>query len=153
MKLSSFFSDFRGLKYSSYQLFEATFQQFFSCLNFSFGHKTPRGLNQAQTFCTHFWDRKQLFELLESRQNSRLSKKLKFYFFDFFKRKIHKQVRKLRTRLFLHQSETQFRGLRRRRLRPEIAARWRCLSLIKKMTAHYNSQFFVSLHYCFHWET
>ena len=30
--------------------------------------------------------------------------------------------------------------------------RWRCVPLIKKMTAHYNSQFCVTFHYCFHWE-
>ena len=40
MKLSSFFSDFRGLNYLSYQLFNSHFFLTF----FYFGHKTPRGL-------------------------------------------------------------------------------------------------------------
>ena len=67
-----------------------------------------------------------------------------------FDRKIHKQVGKLRRRLFLQLSETQFTGLRRQRPPLEIAARWRCVPLIKNMTAHYNSQFCASFHYCFH---
>ena len=67
-------------------------------------------------------------------------------------RKIHKQVGKLRRRLFLPLSETQSTGLLRRQPPLEIAARWRCVSVIKNMTAHYNSQFCVSFHYCFHWE-
>ena len=37
-------------------------------------------------------------------------------------------------------SPAQSTGLGWRRSLPEIAARWRCVSLIKKMTAHYNSQ-------------
>ena len=42
---SGFFSDFQGLNYPSYQLFEAIFNsQFFLSFNFYFGHKTPRGL-------------------------------------------------------------------------------------------------------------
>ena len=49
-------------------------------------------------------------------------------------------------------SPAQSTGLGWRRPPPEIAARWRCVPLIKKMTAHYNSQFCVSFHYCFHWE-
>ena len=49
-------------------------------------------------------------------------------------------------------SPAQSTGLGWQRPPLEIAARWRCVPLIKKMTAHYNSQFFVSLHYCFHWE-
>ena len=58
----------------------------------------------------------------------------------FFDTKIHKQVEKLRRRPFLQLSETQFTGLQQRRPPPEIAARWRCIPLIKKMRAHYNSQ-------------
>ena len=49
-------------------------------------------------------------------------------------------------------SPAQSTGLGGRRPPPEIAARWRCVPQIKKMTAHYNSQFCVSFHYCFHWE-
>ena len=74
-------------------------------------------------------------------------KKLNYLFFLFVDRKIHKQVGKLRRRLFLQLSETQFTGLRRRRPLPEIAPRWRWVPLIKKMTEHYNSQFCVSFHY------
>ena len=66
----------------------------------------------------------------------------------FFDRKIHKQVGKLRRRL----SETQFTGLWREWPPLEIAARWRCVPLIKNMTAHYDSQFCVSFCYCFHCE-
>ena len=81
-----------------------------------------------------FSDRKQLFKLLKSRYNSRLYIKKKTDI------KKHKHVRKLRRRLFLQLSETQFTGLRRRQPPPEIAARWHCIHLIKKMTAHFNSQ-------------
>ena len=35
----------------------------------------------------------------------------------------------------------QSTGLGWRRPPPKIAARWRCVPLIKKVTAHYNSQF------------
>ena len=49
-------------------------------------------------------------------------------------------------------SPAQSTGLGWRRLPPEIAAGWRWVPLIKKMTIHYNSQFFVRFHYCFHWE-
>ena len=48
-------------------------------------------------------------------------------------------------------SLAQSTGLGWRRPLAAIAARWRCVPLIKNMTAHYNSQFCVSLHYCFHW--
>ena len=40
-------------------------------------------------------------------------------------------------------------GLPRRPLPPKIAARWRYRLLINNLTAHYNSQFFVSFHLCF----
>ena len=49
-------------------------------------------------------------------------------------------------------SPAQSTGLGWRLPPPEIAARWRCIPLIKNMTAHYNRQFCVSFHYCFHWE-
>ena len=57
---------------------------------------------------------------------------------------MHKQVGKLRRRLFLQLSETQFTGLRQWRLLSKFAARWRCVPQIK-MTAHYNSQFLSPL--------
>ena len=41
-------------------------------------------------------------------------------------------------------SPAQSTGLGWRRSPPKIAARWRCVPLIKKMTAHYDSQFCVS---------
>ena len=41
-------------------------------------------------------------------------------------------------------SPAQSTGLGQRRPPPEIAARWRCVPLIKKMAAHYNSQIFLS---------
>ena len=44
MKVSGFFNNFKGLYYSSYQLFGATFQgQFFLSFNFYFGHNTLCG--------------------------------------------------------------------------------------------------------------
>ena len=49
-------------------------------------------------------------------------------------------------------SPAQSTGLGWRLPPPEIAARWRCVPLIKNMTAHYNSQFCVSFHYCIDWE-
>ena len=74
------------------------------------------------------------------------------FFISFLIAKIHKQVGKLERTLFFQLSETQFTGLHRRQPPPEIAAKWHCVPLIKNMTAHYNSQFCVSFHYCFHWE-
>ena len=44
-------------------------------------------------------------------------------------------------------SEGQSTGLRRPRPLPEMAARWRCGSLIKNLTLHYHSQFCVSLNF------
>ena len=86
-----------------------------------------------------FSDRKQLFEF-------KIMKKTSF----FFDRKIHKQVGKLRRRLFLQLTETQFTGLRRRRRPPsEIAARWRWVHLFKNMTAHYNCHFCVTFNFVF----
>ena len=49
-------------------------------------------------------------------------------------------------------SPAQSTALGWRRPLPEIAARWRCVPLIKKMTAHYDSQFCVRFNYGFHWE-
>ena len=64
----AFFSDLWGLNYQSYQPFNS---QFFLGFNFYFGHKTPGGLktweNYAQSCCMCFSERKQFFELLESR--------------------------------------------------------------------------------------
>ena len=45
-----------------------------------------------------------------------------------------------------------FRGLPRRRLPPKINARCNYRPPIKNMTAHYNSPFCVSFHFCFHQE-
>ena len=42
-------------------------------------------------------------------------------------------------------SPAQSTGLGWQRPPPEIAARWRCVPLIKKMTTHYNSQIFCQL--------
>ena len=50
----------------------------------------------------------------------------------------------IRRTLFLQLSEAQFTGLRQRRTPPEMAARWRCVLLIKYLTAHYDSQLCVS---------
>ena len=49
-------------------------------------------------------------------------------------------------------SPAQTTGLGWRRPPPEIAARWRCVPLIKKMTAHYNSQFLSAFVIAFRWE-
>ena len=73
-------------------------------------------------------------------------------FFYFLERKIYRKVGNLRRRLFLHLFETQLTGLRRQQPPPEIAARLRCVPLIEKMTAHYDSQFGVSFSYWFYWE-
>ena len=59
----------------------------------------------------------------------------------------------IRWRLFLQLSEAQSTGLWRRPAPPEMAARWRCVLLIDNLTAHYNSQFCVSFHFCFKQET
>ena len=68
-------------------------------------------------------------------------------FIFFVARKPNKASRK---RLFLQLSETQFTGMRQRRPPAEIVARWRCVTLIKKMSSHCNS--LCQLSYCFHWE-
>ena len=74
-------------------------------------------------------------------------KKLDFILLLFFdKKKIHKQVGKLEAIKMADAQSTGHGPLL------EITARWRCRPLIKNMTAHYNSQFCVSFHHCFHWE-
>ena len=65
-----------------------------------------------------------------------MKKKLNFIFF-FFNKTISKPSLKSEKETI---SPAQSTGLRWRRPPPEIAARWRCVPLIKKMTAHYNSQ-------------
>ena len=132
--------------------------QFFLSFNFYFGHKAPRGLKHekimTKLFVLVFSDKKKaaVWIAWKEKEFKIIKKKLKIVFFDFFYSKIHKEVGELRRRLFLQLSETQFTGLRRRQLLPGIAARWGCIPLIKKITAHYNSQFCVSFHYCFHWK-
>ena len=69
----------------------------------------------------------------------------------FFDRNIHTQVGMIRRRLFLQQSEAQSTSLWRGRALPEMAARCRCVLLINNLTAHYNSQFCVSFHFCLFW--
>ena len=63
--------------------------------------------------------------------------------------KIHKLVGPVRRRLLLQVSEAQSTGLRLGRPPPETAASWRCGPLINNLTAHLNSQFCVSFHFCF----
>ena len=65
---------------------------------------------------------------------------------------VHKKVGSVRSRLLLELSEDQLTEQRRRRPPPETAARWRCVPLSNNLTAHFNSQFGVSFHFCFHWE-
>ena len=73
-------------------------------------------------------ERKQLFEFLESRQNS--NKKLEAF----------------------QLADAQSTGLGQRGRRLGIAAKWRCVFLMKNVIPYYKSQFCVSFHYCFHWE-
>ena len=68
---------------------------------------------------------------------------LVFCFGLFFK--IHKQVGSVRSRLLLQLSEDQSTEQQRQQPPPGIAARWRCVPLTKKITAHYNSQRQLSL--------
>ena len=84
----------------------------------------------------YMYYRKQLFELLENSLIERVCKKLKSDFFLYFDRKIRKQVRMIRRRLFLQLSEAQSTGHGRQRPPPEIVARWRCRPLIKNLTAY-----------------
>ena len=99
--------------------------QFFLSFNFYLSHKTPGGLK---------------FKKL---------KKIKIHIFFFFNKRISKPSLKSEKETIFPAQST---GLARRRPPPEISARWRCVPLIRKITAHYNSQFCVSLHYRFHWE-